>query len=271
MKLSMKTRHICAAIVLSAFLALSAYFAPSAQDSTAGDTSAVLNFGMVIHLEGWPLNQGEEILERYNDIVLAYADLFEQYGAKLTLETANTIDAIIENDGRHNFLLELQERGHAVGVHADIGGRPGWTQGEFESTLVEMRDQQLELGLNVRHVSGICSYVDWVSAALKVGFEFTTSAVAYCYQSMAEEDRPDEFRECANASLCHQFVPNDLNGRLHPWRAVDGGNWIPHDPNGELVIVPSSGTLICFEENRLNTDSNTGCSLYHYTVLEGTN
>ena len=258
MKLSTGVRQTGSAMLMGILFVLFACMAPSAQEDSTTDATRQLNIGMVLHLEGWPLDQSEDVLERYQDIILGYADLFEEYGAKMTFETANTIDAILDYEAE-NFLLDLQDRGHAVGVHADIGGRPGWTQDEFESELVEMRDKQLELGLDVRHVSGICSYVDWVTGALNVGFEYTTSAVGYCYQSMDEEDRPEEFRECANASLCHQFVPNDLDGRLRPWRAVDGGNWIPHDPSGQLVIIPSSGTLICFEENRLNSDSNTGC------------
>jgi len=192
-------------------------------------------------------------------VVLNYADLFDQNGAKITFETADTVDAIIAADGRHNFLVELQDRGHSVGVHADIGGRSGWTQSEFEDTLTEMRQKQLDLGINARHVSGICSYVDWVSAAINTGFEGTTSGVAFCYQSMEPEDIPEEYRDCDNPAACHQFVPEELIGRIHPWRAADGSNWIEHDPDGELVLVPSSGTLNCFEENRINDASNTGC------------
>ena len=46
--------------------------------------------------------------------------LFEKYGAKLTLESKEMTDGAIQwND---NVLLEMQERGHAVGIHADVGG-----------------------------------------------------------------------------------------------------------------------------------------------------
>jgi hypothetical protein len=227
--------------------------------SHAQQPDAQLSLGLVIHLEGWPLDENEQVLTRYEDIVLDYADLFEQYGAKLTLETNNTADAILQYEGRHNFLLALQERGHAVGVHADLGGRPGLSYNRFVTQLQQMKRNQETLGLDVRHVSGICSYLDWVSAAVEAGFESASSSVAYCYSSMPEEDRPEAYRDCPNPAACHQFVPESLASRLQPWRAVDGSNWPEHNPDGQLVLFPSSGTLNCFTENRTASESFTSC------------
>jgi len=105
----------------------------------------------------------------------------------------------------------------------------------------------------VRHVSGICSYSDWVSAAADAGYKFTSSQVAYCVSSLPEKQRPVEYKNCQSAVECHDTFPKELIDRLHPWRMESGSNWLKNNPSGKLVIIPSSAGLICMHEEEINS------------------
>jgi len=60
--------------------------------------------------------------------------------------------------------------------------------------------------------------------------------------------RPAEFRNCQSPTACHDTFPEALEDRIHPWRMNSGLDWIAHDPSGELVMLPASHGLACFEE-----------------------
>jgi len=114
-----------------------------------------------------------------------------------------------------------------------------------------LKDKQAalqSLNVNTRHVSGICSHLDWVNAAADAGFKFTTGQVAYCLMSMPEAARPLAFRDCKTPAACHQPFPTELAGRLTPYNADSGTNWLVPSANGRLVLIPSSGVLICAYE-----------------------
>jgi hypothetical protein len=117
-------------------------------------------------------------------VIRAYADLFEAYGAKLTWESREVTDAIVR--WGDNVLLEMEQRGHGIGVHADIGGQRDYDCDLFIAALREEREQLESLGVTVRHVSGIVSHCDWVTAAAEAGYGFTTGQVAYAVMSMPD-------------------------------------------------------------------------------------
>lgn len=244
---------------LSQYLAGSVPASVASSDQSSTAFTSTLQIGMSVHLEGWPLEQ-EAAFNRYADLNRQYADLFERYGAKLTLESKEPTVFIPEHGD--NFLAELEARGHGVGVHADLGGnsaRPNYGQDQF---VRDMRIRKVNLDALVsdnRHLSGICSQLDWVSAAVEAGYEFTSGVVAYCYTSLAEEDRPEAYRDCQNAAECHQPFSFELKDRIHPWRARDGLSWTTHDPEGELVILPQTFTLNCFAEALVSNESVLGC------------
>jgi hypothetical protein len=206
----------------------------------------LLYLGIMVHLEGWDDNRDQESFERHVSLVREYADLFERYGAKLTLESKELTDGSIR--WGDNVLLEMERRGHGIGVHADIGGSLSYDCDRFTPDLRAERLQLESLGVSVRHVSGNTSHCDWVTATINAGYEFTTGTVAYNVMSMPEESRPEEYRHCPTPSKCHQIYPPDLVDRLHPWRAMDGSNWLTHDPEGGLVILASDGGLNCIQE-----------------------
>ncbi|MFZ5909798.1 MAG: hypothetical protein ACOYYU_07280 [Chloroflexota bacterium] len=207
----------------------------------SADSPAVLYFGVMVHLEGWDDHLDQARFERHAQLMREYASLFETYGAKLTWESKEVTDGALE--WGDNVLLEMQQRGHGVGVHADIGGQKNYDCSRFSADLRAEKEQLESLGVTVRHVSGIVSHCDWVTAASDAGYLFTTGNVAYAVMSMPPESRPAEYRDCQTPAACHDVFPAELEARLHPWRANSGADWLTNAPNGKLVILPSSGGL----------------------------
>jgi hypothetical protein len=219
---------------------------PTPERMDVKDQRPLLYLGLMVHLEGWGDDLDQEKFEQHARLVREYADLFERYGAKLTLESKELTDGSIR--WGDNILLEMEQRGHGIGVHADIGGSRTYDCSRFVSDLRAERLQLETLGVQVRHVSGNTSHCDWVRATIKAGYEFTSGTVAYNVMSMPIELRPEQYRDCPTPAQCHEVYPPDLEDRLHPWRTSDGSNWLEHDPQGELVILASDGGLNCIQE-----------------------
>ena len=217
---------------------------PAAPDASS---AAVLSFGIMVHLEGWEDEQNQGRFEEHVRLMREYASLFETYGAKLTWESKEVTEGALK--WGVNVLLEMQQRGHGVGVHADIGGKKNYDCSRFSADLLAEKEQLESLGVTVRHVSGIVSHCDWVMAASEAGYLFSSGNVAYGVMSMPVESRPEEYRNCQTPSACHDVFPAELETRLHPWRMNSGADWITHDPNGKLVELPSSGSLCVIEQN----------------------
>ena len=204
--------------------------------------------GIMVHLEGWRDELvNEEMFNHHARLIREYASLFETYGAKLTWESKETTEASIQ--WGDNVLKEMEERGHGIGVHADLGGQLDYKCGMFEREL-RIRKETLEsLGVTVRHASGVVSYCDWVTAMVDAGYSFTSGMVAYGVMSLPEEMRPEEYRNCPSPSACHDTYPEALVDRINPWRMNSGLDWIRHAPDGELVMLPAGHGLACFAES----------------------
>ena len=204
-------------------------------DMGAGE-SPVLYIGLMIHLEAHPSTTRTEH-EAYRDEIMNYAELFDEFEAKPTWEAKEPIvDCIRYNDP---YLKVLENRGHGVGVHADLGGNPevDLTQEQMASELAEKRIELAWQGVSVRHVSGICSHLDWVHAAMDAGYEFVTGVVDYCAQSISPV--PEAYAHCTSAGECHDPYGSTMADRMHPWRARTS-NWTQPDPDGDLIILPSA-------------------------------
>jgi len=230
---------------------------PAATAPATPGGQGVLYLGIMVHLEGWNDDQSQEQFERHVQLMREYAALFERYGARLTWESKEVTEGILR--WGDNVLEEMEQRGHGIGVHADIGGERNYDCRRFADDLRAEREQLESLGVTVRHVSGICSSCDWVTGAADAGYLFTTGAVAYCVSSLPVEQRPAPYENCPNPAACHQPFPPALADRLHPWRVSSGANWLTPDPNGRLVILPASGGLACMQEEATSAGSVTRC------------
>jgi len=230
---------------------------PAATAAAPSGGQGVLYLGIMVHLEGWDDDQSQDRFEHHVQRMREYATLFERYGARLTWESKEVTEGILR--WGDNVLLEMEQRGHGIGVHADIGGQRNYDCRRFADDLRAEREQLESLGVTVRHVSGICSSCDWVTGAADAGYLFTTGAVAYCVSSLPVEQRPEPYANCPNPAACHQPFPPALADRLHPWRMNSGANWLTPDPNGRLVILPAGGGLACMQEEATSAESVTQC------------
>jgi pimeloyl-ACP methyl ester carboxylesterase len=223
-------------------------------------TEAKLYLGIMVHLEGWfdEVDQ-EEIFTKHMAAALELADVFEEHGARVTFEASpETIEACAVWD---NLLLDLQERGHGIGVHADRGynKNPNFNLGLFTVQIKEMKEDAEALGLVIEHVSGICSNLDWGKAAIDAGYVFTTGGVGYCAMSMPEEIRPVIYQDCPSPAQCHGNMPLDMADRIHPWRINSAeADWTEHDPAGALVILASDSGIKNLYEESLDSQATHG-------------
>lgn len=205
----------------------------------------VLYLGMMVHLEGWNEEViNEDMFIRHADAARKLASIFEDYEAKATFEARPEFAAAC-NTWNDNVLLELHNRGHGIGVHADVGGGRGLlTQQGFTMEIAEMKNKMKKLtGIEILHVSGICSELDWVKASIDAEYKFVTGTIGYCVMSMPENNRPDEYKECPNPGECHGVVPVNLKDRINPWRTATGEDWLKDDPDGDLVVLTESGVI----------------------------
>lgn len=225
-------------------------------DDTTGplpEAEAKLYLGLMVHLEGWSDEMDrEDRYAKHLGAALELAEIFEAHGARVTFEASPaTIQASAVWD---NLLLELQNRGHGIGIHADKGytQNPDYDLGLFTAQIREMREDAEALGLLIEHVSGICSSLDWGKAAIDAGYLFTTGGVGYCAMSMPEEIRPEIYQDCPSPAECHGNLPLEMAERIHPWRVGSAAaDWTVHDPAGGLVILASdSGIKNLFEETQ---------------------
>ena len=225
--------------------------------TTGAPGSGIVYLGVMVHLEGWNDDKNQDRFAAHAAQVRGTADLFGKYGAKLTFESKEVTDGILR--WGDNVLLEMQERGHGVGVHADLGGSPSTDCAGLAPELRAEREQLESLGVRVRHVSGNVSHCDWIAATIDAGYSFTTGIVAYGVMSMPAANRPPEFRNCKSPSACHDVFPPELEDRLHPWRPASGTDWLTHDPNGQLVILASAQGIACAQEEASGGDKMKGC------------
>jgi hypothetical protein len=228
-----------------------------AETVPAASADAVLYYGIMVHLEGWDDGRDKGSFEKHAELVRRYASLFEKYGARLTLESKEFTDGCIA--WGDNVLMEMEDRGHGIGVHADIGGEKNMQCAEFTPLLRERKQTLESLGVQVRHASGIVSTCDWVTAAADAGYLFTSGTVSYALMSLRADLRPAGFADCTTPSKCHQAYPFDLAGRMHPWRMASGEDWIIPSAGGRLVILPSGGGLTCAAEEAGLEGSYTKC------------
>ena len=201
----------------------------------------MLYIGVMVHLEGWNDGVNQQRFEEHVRLIREYASLFETYGARLTWESKEVTDGILR--WGDNVLLEMQQRGHGIGLHADLGGNPQDECARLQSDLLAMKQKLQGLGVTVRHTSGVVSHCDYVTAAADSGFQFITGIVAYGLKSLPLDQQPADIRTCRNPSTCHDPYPFTLEERLHAWRANSGSDWTKNNPNGRIVILPENGGL----------------------------
>jgi hypothetical protein len=231
---------------------------PFPEDAGGGETEVrPLLLAFTYHLEGGALVQTREAFDRYVIWLREVSDLFHEYNAIPTWEAAEIVKRSI--DFGVNILKELEDRGDCIGLHANgvgfVPSDPDYTLVDMVTELQRQAELIRSLGVGVRHVSNICSAVDWVKAVREAGFEAATAMVDYCLKSLSD---PGEAASCQSPAECHDAWPGTIEGQMTPWHAESGANWTTPASDG-LLLVPTSGAVTCASEHAAGEVSPTHC------------
>jgi hypothetical protein len=217
-----------------------------------------LHLAFTFHLEGQSLVASQTAFDRYIANIRSTAVLFHSHGARPTWEGAE----IVEKSKSYgvNILKELEDGGDAIGLHANgVGYVPNdknYTTEKMEAELVKQRTNIDALGVNVRHVSNICSTADWVRAVQTAKLEAVTGVVEYCLKSLPD---PGSAASCAAPNECHTPYPKETKDSISSWYAASGATWTTHASSGTLIL-PTSGSVPCSAEEASGVVSPTQCS-----------
>jgi hypothetical protein len=227
----------------------------------AGPALEPLRVAFTWHLEGAQLVRDRASFDRYVADLRTFSDLFAAYGAVPTWEAAEVVEKSVTYGV--NILKELEDRGDAIGLHANgvgyVGADPDYTFSDMVTELTRQTRQIRALGVTVRHVSNICSAVDWVRATREAGLEAATAMVDYCLKSLIN---PGEAAGCSNPSQCHDAWPGTVTGQMSAWHARSGADWTtPVAPGDDTVLlIPTAGSVNCASEAASGTVSPTRCA-----------
>ena len=202
----------------------------------------------------------EDVFKKHVNDIRWMMDLFDEYGAKLTIESeksfarANTIWDL-------NILEEIVDRGHGVGTHADFGAgiREHFTTQQYIQKFMENKKLVDDLvgAENNRGVSGGTGPGDWVQAAASAGFDFLDGVVGFAYLSMDLSERPEGWTdEAIRSSYFHDSVPLDFEQRLYPVLLKDAEDFTADEDGVLLVMLGDMGEIGSLEEGRKNCAPN---------------
>jgi len=217
-----------------------------------------LYIGLSIHVEGWMEEaENEAMFDRHVAGLLKMAEIAGEHGAVFTFELSDVfLDAVIAWDS--DVVDRLHALGHGTGVHADVGGRGDPAFEGLVAPLVRMRNKASSLGVDTRHVSGICSRGPWVEAAVEAGFQSTNGAVEYCATSLAADMVPDswDLSGCTSPAACHGQLQVGADLRIHPYLVDTSTDFLAASESGLVLMIGNSGeTVVCAAEG----ETGGGC------------
>jgi len=198
-----------------------------------------------IHVEGWTAERDNpEVFDRHAAIILDTARAVADGGGIFWFELST---AFALAPGARAVVDELLALGHAVEVHADVGGQGTPNLAVLTEQLAAKRRQVADLGVDPVQVSGICADGPFVEAAIAAGFTTTTGSVEYCLVAVDPAVQPAGFdaATCTSPAQCHGPPPFDLATRATPWWVDATATWPVPDPSGRLLMmVGESGTSV---------------------------
>ncbi|MDG2111444.1 MAG: hypothetical protein P8N02_02385 [Actinomycetota bacterium] len=246
-------RRLVVALLLAAVLVGAC--GNSGSDSTSDLKAAPLQpvlFEVSVHVEGWRReDQVEDIFDTHAAGILQLATVAADHEAALTFEFSQVfLDAVATWES--DILDRLDGLGHALAIHADVGGRGVPSLEQLVVPLRTMRRQLSNLGYQTTHASGVCSRGPWVEAVLAAGYHTSNGGVAYCGTSMNPTLLTDDqlwLMDCESPQACHGPAPLDDERRMRPFFVQASSDWMVSEAtDGLLLVVSESGsTLPCLD------------------------
>lgn len=207
------------------------------------------------HMEGAFIDdENENVFEKHVSDLRWAMNLFDEYGAKLTVESeqpfakANTLWGV-------NIMKEIVDRGHGVGTHADFGAGAGTRLTLDQLTTDFKTNKSLVDNLvgaeNNQGVSGGTGPQDWVLAAAAAGFKYHDAVTGFGYLSMPESARPNGWSNAYIISTgYHDSIPPDLEDRIYPIPLKDAKDMNPDSNAATVVMSGDIGELASLAEGR---------------------
>ncbi len=219
----------------------------SQQNSEVSETNEgnPLYFTTMTHMEeNFTDDSDENLFDRHVEQIRYAIELFDEYGAKLTIETAEPF-AVANEKWNLNIMKEVLEAGHGVGTHCGgiVPTEKDVAVKIYAQKLEDMKSLVDELvgAENNQGCSGGMGSSDWVMATSKAGFKFLDGVTAFAYLSMDESKRPEGFtNEAIKKTYYHDPVPEEFSERLYPFELKDASDLIA-DEDGIITVM--SGDL----------------------------
>ncbi len=224
--------------------------------SVGANQRAGLYITTMTHMEGnFKDDRDRDLFLRHVDQVRWAMDLFDEYGAKLTIESEQSF-AVANTKWDVNILREIVDAGHGVGTHADFGALPR----DRSISLAELTQNFIENKALVdalvgaehnRGVSGGTGYGDWVLGASAAGFEYMDATTGFGYLSMPLNVRPDGWTdEYIRSTGYHDPIPLEFADRLYPLPLANAEDLVSDEDSVVVIMGGDIGELASLAEGR---------------------
>lgn len=215
-------------------------------------------FTTMTHMEeNFKDDKDEDLFNRHVEEIRYAIELFDEYGAKLTIETAEPF-AVANKKWELNMMKEVLEAGHGVGTHCgglvptdkDVPVKVYAEKFEEMKTMVdELVGAENNLGC-----SGGMGRSEWVIPASMAGFKFMDGITAFAYLGVDEDKRPEGYTdEAIKKTYYHDPLPEDLKERLYPFELSDSKD-LEAEVDGILTVM--AGDL---NEIQSQSEGRSGC------------
>jgi hypothetical protein len=177
------------------------------------------------------------------------------YGSDVRMNLEASKDfAAADAAGTGTFLASVRDRGHGVGTHCnDV--RAFDSRANLQLIIDTNKaavDALVGADANVS-ISGICTKVDWVTAAANARFKIADGVVGLYYLSMPIGERPAGWTDALiKATYYHDSVPFDFDNRISPIRLQNAFDFTPDDPGVLTLSNGGIGELASLAEGRIN-------------------
>ncbi|MEK7632584.1 MAG: CocE/NonD family hydrolase [Patescibacteria group bacterium] len=217
-------------------------------------TDAPLYFTTMTHMEeDWEDDTIKPLFTKHVAQIRAAMDLFDTFGAKLTIESAEPFASANVKWGV-NVMEEVVDRGHGVGTHAGFHVDDDSFTPETYAAGFAKAKAAVDVLVGEEHnqgVSGGFAYDGWVDAAAKGGFKYLDGLTALGYLSMPMENRPQGFTDAYIRNVVyHDSIPPSFADRLYMYDLKDSTDLVPDDDGVLTIMGGEIGELRSIAEGR---------------------